>query len=199
MENDDTVKSKNSIFTIKNLPKLVVVVLAVTIICLLFPQHDTYQTFNYEVGQNWEYPDLKADKNFTAHIKRTNSLTDSITNTQVSYLKSALIVKQGQYLTDSLHQTVAQYLEFVPPRKSSYLSSKSIIYFLGYFILTALILGALIFYALKFFTEDFNSVTGISFLVFWPVIFSMIAFWVSHASGLKPISYSILYYSNSYP
>ncbi len=180
-------KSSNKIFNIKNLPKLLVVVLAVTIICLLFPEHEPSKKIEYKVGYNWENNDLYADRDFSVIIQKPIQYgVDSLIESQVNYAKGNLIIYKGQYVSNPLKQTIDQYLEGVKVKKSFLYSSRNIFYFLGYFILTALILGALIFYALKFFTNDFNSVKGISFLVFWPVIFSFIAFSVSNSSGLNP-------------
>ncbi|MBT8233707.1 MAG: HDIG domain-containing protein [Saprospiraceae bacterium] len=178
--------SNNYKLNIKDLPKFLVVITAVTIICLLFPRHDNTIKFDYAMGTNWQYDDLYADQDFSAIIKNPVSFgSDSLIDSNVRYTSGHLILYKGQYISDSIKQTLDQYLEL--KRNKSFLSfSNSIFYFIGYFILTALILGALIFYALKFFEKDFNSVKGISFLVFWPVIFSIIAYFISHSSNLSP-------------
>lgn len=179
--------TNNSIFNIKNLPKLIVVVLAITIICLLFPKHEQSQKIEYQVGQNWDNNDLFSDRDFTASVQKPFQYgVDSLVTSQVTYLEGNLIIYKGQYVSDPLKQTIDQYFEGLKNQKSFIYSSRGIFYFLGYFILTALILGALIFFALKFFTKDFNSVKGIGFLVFWPVVFSLISFSISNANGLSP-------------
>lgn len=187
MNDQNNSTSLNSLFSFKNLPKLIVVVVAVTIICLLFPSHDQNKKIEYTVGQNWSNNDLFAEKDFTATLLRPIQYgMDSLIESHVSYLKGNLIIYKGQYVSDPLKQTLDQYFDGVKIQKSFFYSSKGIFYFLGYFLLTALILGALIFFALKFFTEDFNSVKGIGFLVFWPVVFSFISFSISNANGLSP-------------
>lgn len=182
------ISKPNRFISFKNIPKLIVVILAVTIICLLFPNHDSSLIRNYEAGHNWAYSDLHAENSFEATVIQPIRFgTDSLTSSTVRFNAGDLIIYKGQYVTDPIEQTLDQYFSQLNIRRSILKSSKGIFYFLGYFILTALILGALIFYALKFFPKDFNSVSGILFLVFWPVIFSIISFYVSHSDvGLSP-------------
>jgi len=161
--------------------------LAITIICLLFPQHDAELNIEYKQGQNWDNIDLFAERDFTALvIKPIQYGADSMVESQITYNKGNLIIYKGQYVSQPLKQTLDQYFEGAKSKKSFFYSSRSIFYFIGYFILTALILGSLIFFALKFFTSEFNSVKGIGFLVFWPVVFSLIAFSVCNTNGLSP-------------
>lgn len=87
-------------FSWKDLPKLLVVVLAISVICLMFPSYEQ-QSFEYSIGQKWPYNDLVSDKDFTARIQvspgeiLTPLLNQVYTTNRVVHL----------YLKDNMSQT----------------------------------------------------------------------------------------------
>lgn len=169
----------------KDLPKLIAVIIGVSIICLLFPSNEEFR-YEYRVGQQWAYESLYAHKDFTAELTIKQGVNnDSIVNSSVVYKKGSLIVDKDQFITNALNQTLEQYLE-LDGHKLGIFTSRGLIYFLGYFILTALIMCALVLYAYRYFPSSFKSLRAVIFLIIWPVIFSILVYLVSNREGLSP-------------
>lgn len=172
-------------FSLKDLPKLLVVLLGVSIICLLFPKNEK-NPYEYRVGQQWAYNNVYAKKDFTANIEVVQGeARDSIINSSVVYKEGSIIVAKNQFITNALSQTLDQY--FSSSQQSfGLLSLKGLMYFFAYFILTALIIGALVLYAFRFFPDSCSSLRGVIFLIIWPVIFSILVYFVGQKEGLSP-------------
>lgn len=170
-------------FTLKDLPKILVVLLAVTIICLLFPKHEK-EAYQYAVGQSWAYEDLYSNVPFETQLENTNPLDTIGDPITMTYKAGDLIIKNGEEVTPVKHKSLKTYFNFKLDKAK--VSSQSIIYFLGYFLLTALILGALILFSIKYFPEITGSLRGIIFLVIWPVIFSAAVFLINLNPSLSP-------------
>lgn len=172
-------------FSIKDLPKLGIAILAITLICLLFPSHEE-PSYSYEVNKEWSYGNLIAEK-FHQSIISLGTPGDSINpprEVSISYNKGDILVKTGQNIDKRTYQVISDYLG--PEIKEEKLFSGRYIYFIGYFLLTALIIGALILYSLKYFPEITQSVSGVLFLVIWPVLFSALVFLVNQNAALSP-------------
>ena len=178
-ENDSTYK-----FSVKELPKFLVILLGVVVIGFLFPNNSEFK-YDYEIGQSWTYEDLYAEKDFTAHISVQQGVdNDSLINSTVFYKNGSLLVSRNQFITKALDQTLDQYLA-VAKSKIGRFSTQGLIYLLGYFLLTALIIGALILYAWKFFPQSTRSFRAVVFLMMWPVLFSIIEYFVGNREGLS--------------
>ena len=172
-------------FSWKDLPKLLVVVLAISVICLMFPSYEQ-QSFEYSIGQKWPYNDLVSDKDFTARIQVSpGGDSDTIIESSIYYKSGSTLVSKGQYVTNAVNQTLDQYLTSQPDKSFGIFSSRGLIYFIGYFILTTLIIGAMIVYAMRFFPESCSSLQKLVFLILWPVIFSILVYIVSNREGLS--------------
>lgn len=168
-----------------DLPKLIVIILGISVICFMFPDHGQ-KNFNYAIGQKWNYEDLIADKDFSVNIiPALGSEQDSISNSLVQYRKGNIIVSRGQSITNALKQTLDNYLPQLQSGRFGIFSSRGLIYFFGYFILTTLIIGAMVIYAARFFPESVKTVRRVIFLVMWPVIFSVVVYLVSNKQGLS--------------
>ncbi len=148
----------------KDIPKLLVIVLGISVICLMFPSHEM-SNYDYKIGQKWAYEDLTAREDFTAILSISQQIEDrdTIINSSVKYQRGGIIVANGQYITNALQQTIDQYLTRENSQKFGILSSRGLIYFLGYFLLTTLIIGAMIVYAAKFFPESCKTLPRLSF------------------------------------
>ena len=51
----------------KDIPKLLIVLLAVTAICFLFPKHEE-SAYQYKLGQTWQYESLIANKTYEINL-----------------------------------------------------------------------------------------------------------------------------------
>jgi len=166
-------------FGFKDLPKLLVIILGVSIICLFFPSKKAID-HQYGIGQKWEYDNVYTESPFTAVIQIQQ---DSIIESTVNYQAGSLVVAKGQFITNALNQTLDQFLPTTMDNSS--ILSGGWIYFIGHFILTMLIIGALVLYAYKYFPQSCQSVRGVVFLIIWPVIYSIIVYFVSNSQGLN--------------
>ncbi len=172
-------------FSWNDLPKLLVIILGISIICSIFPSNN-YVQYSYQIGSEWAYDDLYSERDFTAVIEIRQGIdNDSVIQSKVLYKKDGLIVSNGQYVTQALSQTLEQYLSD-RHHQDAWFSPQRLVYFLGYFILTTLIIGALILYAFKYFPESCRTLQGVIFLIMWPVLFSVLVSFVSNKEGLSP-------------
>ena len=172
-----------SSFTWKDLPKLVIVLLAVTAICLLFPKHEP-TAYKYQLGQNWQYESLTANKRYEVSLPHPNPIDSTQTDIIVSVNKGGSIINKGDEVTQTKHKILNDY--FADQVQPTFSKGSRLIYFLGYFLLTAMILGALILFSIKYFPEITQTISGVIFLVIWPVLFSFFVFLVNQNSSLSP-------------
>ncbi len=171
-------------FTLKDLPKILVVLLAVTIICLLFPKHEKV-AYQYAIGQSWAYEDLRSNMDFETQLENTNPIDTIGAPITMSYQAGDILVSKGAEVTPAIHKSLDTYFHHQQHSGGS-LSTQSIIYFIGYFILTAMILGALMLFSIKYFPEITSSLRGVIFLVIWPVLFSAAVFLINLNPSLSP-------------
>jgi len=172
-------------FTFRDIPKLLAILLGIFIIGLFFPSHGESNKI-YQQGGLWNYEDLFVKQDFVATVSRpapdgSNNSVESL----VSYGAGTPIVTKNQVIDNASYQAIEQYYSEIKTGNSIF-SSKGIIYFLGYLLLTALIIGALILYAIKYFPEICKTFRGVLFILFWPVFFSALIYLVTHKSGISP-------------
>lgn len=168
--------------SLKDIPKLLVVLLAVTIICLLFPKHEK-AAYLYSVGQSWAYEDLYANAYFETQIENTNPLDSVGDPITLTYQEGDVLIKKGAEVTPAKFKSLHTYFQ---QTNQTGFSTQRIVYFFGYFLLTALILGALFMFSIKYFPEITNSLRGVIFLVIWPVLFSAAVFLINLNPSLSP-------------
>ncbi len=165
----------------KDLPKFLIIFLAISIICFFFPR-EKIEIYKYNAGNKWAYPDMVTESDFSIGVaSEINS--DSIVN--YTYEEGSRIIRNGQEVTPTMKKIIDGYLEENRP-SSPFFSPSNLLKFFGYFILTTLIILALIIFASKYYPELCRSISGISFLVIWPVLFGALAFMVSKSSALSP-------------
>jgi len=178
--------SKSGKFGSKNIAKVLLAVLAITLICLLFPSHEN-PAYNYSEGENWSYADLIATKDYNTTVVTgiDGDSLNPIKRTNYTFRTGEVLIANKQKLTASNVKVLDEYLG-AQMEKSNIFSSKRIIYFIGYFLLTALIIGALLMYSSKYFPERFQKISGTLFLLIWPVLFSFLVFLVNQNDSLSP-------------
>ena len=168
-------------FTWKDLPKFLIIFLAISIICFLFPKQEK-AVYNYSTGSGWAYDNLITEVDFTTNVISSDSLGQLKSFT---FDKGSTIISRGQEVTPGLKIIIDDYLKKTTP-KSRIFSIGNLISFFGYFILTALIIIALIVFAGKYYPKLCSSISGISFLVIWPVLFGVLTFAVGRSASLSP-------------
>jgi len=175
---------KSPRFVWKDIAKLLVVLLAVTFICLLFPKHER-TGYQYSIGQSWPYKDLICDIAFETQVENTNPLDSVGDPITLTYQAGDILIKNGAEVTAAKHKSLHAYFQQHKNVQAGW-SSQRLIYFLGYFLLTALIIGALIIFSIKYTPEITSSLRGVVFLVIWPVLFSGAVFLINLNPSLSP-------------
>ncbi len=172
-------------WTMKDLPKWLLTILAITIISLFFPAHNEVK-LSFTEGEAWSYENLISETNFQKNIS-LGILGDSLNpqrTIQVNYKQGDVIVSKNQKIDSKTYQILQSYIAQEADKSNPL--SRRVIYFIGYFLLTALIIGALLFYSMKYFPEITSSISGVLFLVIWPVLFSFIVFLVNKNPSISP-------------
>ena len=164
----------------KDLPKLLIVLLAITLICLLFPSHDQ-AAYRYQQGQPWAYEDLAVTRPFSTQIANNNPKDSIQAPLQLEFSAGDILVRKGEQVTSSMYKLLNQY--FAQPVD---FTGQRYIYFLGYFLLTAMILGALVLFSIKYFPQITQTTSGVIFLVIWPVLFSFLVFLINKNDTVSP-------------
>ncbi|MBT8230226.1 MAG: HDIG domain-containing protein, partial [Bacteroidia bacterium] len=177
-------------FSWRDLPKLLVIAGAITIISFLFPL-DNNQSYFYKYGETWNYENLVSKKTFSfkpvAKVTEDSlsTRTDSTIVPMYSFKRGDVIVSKGQLL-DKVQLDILNHYFNTVLGPSKFLKSNNLIYFLGYILLTTLIIGALIMFSFKTFPDIVQTLTGISFLVLWPVLFSLVVYLVTRSGNISP-------------
>ena len=166
----------------KDIPKLLIVLLAVTAICFLFPKHDG-GAYNFKLGQTWQYESLNSDKTYEVELPDNTRVDSSFTLSKVYINQGDVLIEKGAIVTMDKFMVLKSYFE---DQDENFYNGKRFVFFMGYFLLTALILGALILFSIKYFPEITQTISGVIFLVIWPVIFSFLVFLVNQNSALSP-------------
>lgn len=124
-----------------------------------------------------------------SNVKQNNSLKDdlivqkedALNKTGVSIAKGNVIVKNGEKLTQSKYDLIKQNTsKFSLDNKGINIRS-----FLGYFLLTGLIISVLLFYVRKYFNHIYISNKKLIFILMWPVIFSYLVYAIENHSSLS--------------
>lgn len=172
--------------TWKDLPKAIIAVIAIILICFLFPSHEN-PSYAYEKGGTWLYSDLIAERNHVTVLESGyagDSINPLIRRT-FNFNSGDVIIARNQRISDSNYQVLNEYLG-PQMEESGFFSGNWLPYFVGYFLLTALIIGALLLYALKYFPEIYHKTSGVLFLLVWPVLFSFLVFLVNKNASISP-------------
>lgn len=167
-------------YTWKDLPKLLIVLVAIMLICLLFPNHEQ-AAYKYQVGQTWAYEDLVATRSYSTQVANTNPLDSIQEPIQVDFEKGDLLMRKGEEVTQFKNKILSGYFS----QKVDF-TAKRYVYFAGYFLLTAMILGALLLFSIKYFPQITQTFSGVIFLVIWPVLFSFIVFIINMNDSISP-------------
>jgi len=165
-----------------DIPKLIVTVLCIVLICFMFPSHNDIG-YKFNEGNTWSYENLIASRDFNTVIKcKGLGNTDSIA--YKNFEKGDLLISKNELIKLENYQVLSQYFENEPDEMIN-LGNK-LIYFIGYFLLTALIILALLLFSDKYFPHLTKSIKGILFLLIWPLFFGLLVFIVNFNSSISP-------------
>jgi len=120
--------------------------------------------------------DKELDENFR------NEATQKIPATLGVTRKGEVIINSGEIITEDTYRKLFSYEKVIGEN----VHSKNKFYvFGGYFLLTFLLLLALIMYIRKYFEEVFNKYKSLLFILIWPVIFSYLVFVIEEKTSLN--------------
>jgi len=101
-----------------------------------------------------------------------------------SIKKGQTILRNGEIVTEKNKSTITQ-LKTAAINAASTDKYGFLINYLGYFILTVLIIGALIMFVRRFYPPIYGNLRELSFILFWPVLFSLLVFAVEQNVALS--------------
>ena len=97
--------------------------------------------------------------------------------------KGELIVGKGEIITQEAYQRIYSYEEYVKEDISTTFSYYSV--FAGYFLLSALIMGAYLVYLLRYHKEMFERINGLLFVLFFILAYSYLIYAVESTEVLS--------------
>ena len=125
----------------------------------------------YEGGvENILTPNFVLDEVYQANA--LNNAVAAFANDIPSFVKGSSLIKKGDLISADNKYIIENYLESKTNLKL--LSGINFLQYLGYLLLTSLIILILVLFLRKLYPELFNSVRGIAFVLFWPVLFGIL-------------------------
>lgn len=146
----------------------------------LFPNLDLPPSLEKTLGEV-----ITANVTFDAILteKLREEALHSIANTKGVVRQGELVVKKGSVITEEVYEKLVSFrLKFdkdVTARKSSRMV------FAGYFLLTALILGAFMMYVNSYRREILRNWKYLTFVLMWLIGFSYLTYLVEHMDGMS--------------
>ncbi len=100
------------------------------------------------------------------------------------YPKGSTIITKGDIITLENKYAIESYNKSLNAHKL--LSGINILQYLGYLILTTLIIFILILFLKELYPNLYNSIRGVAFVLFWPVLFGVLIWLVKGIPSLSP-------------
>ena len=105
-------------------------------------------------------------------------------NDAVFYPKNSTIIKKGDLI--NLDNKIAIESYRTSQSSLTLLSGINMLQYLGYLILTSLIIFILILFTKELYPHMYNSIRGVAFVLFWPVLFGILIWLVKGIPSLSP-------------
>ncbi len=132
---------------------------------------EEFLTPNYIL--NTEYQEAALQSTLTAYAQENKSIAEG-----------EVIIKNGDILTTDKKLLIDSYLS--SDHDLSILSGIGILQYLGYLILTSLIIIIMILFLREYYPHLYENVGGVAFVLFWPVVFGIIIWLVKGIPALSP-------------
>jgi len=132
---------------------------------------EDYLTPNYVLKPEYQNQALEAA--LAAYLQETESIAEG-----------EVLIKNGEILTTDKKLIIDSYLN--SSNTLSILSGIGILQYIGYLILTSLIIIIMILFLREYYPHLYNSVGGVAFVLFWPVVFGIIIWLVKGIPALSP-------------
>jgi len=143
-------------------------------------------------GAIWENPDLVSivKKHLQPNLVYSKELTENaltakladIAQVEFEFKHGDVLIRKGQSITERELRILSNYDESL--QIQDMFSAFSVVHFLGYLLLTCLIIGALLAYLIFHFPKLYEDNRRLIFILIWPVIFSFLVFVVEKNPGL---------------
>jgi len=136
----------------------------------------------YEEGiENILIPNFILDE-----VYQSNSLNNAVAafaNDVPSFVKGSTIIEKGDIITADKKYIIEDYLQSRTSHKL--LAGINMLQYLGYLILTSLIIFILVLFLRRLYPELYNSIRGIAFVLFWPVLFGILIWLVKGVPAMS--------------
>ena len=136
----------------------------------------------YEEGiENILVPNYVIDDVFQNNA--LNNAVAAFANDVPSFQKGNKIIKNGEIVTVEKKYIIENYLQSKTSHKL--LAGINLFQYLGYLILTSLIIFILVLFLRRLYPELYNSIRGIAFVLFWPVLFGILIWLVKGVPAMS--------------
>ena len=137
----------------------------------------------YEQGvENVLVPNYVLDEEYQKQA--LEEVVTAFANDVAFYPKGSTLIKQGEEINLDNKFAIENYRNSQSSLKL--LSGVNLIQYLGYLILTTLIILILILYLKELYPSLYNSIRGVAFVLFWPVLFGILIWLVKGIPSLSP-------------
>ncbi len=116
--------------------------------------------------------------------EKLESMASSQSSGERTIKKGEILLNKNEVITAAKKETVDQYLASEVSLRL--LPGIGLFQYLGYLVLTGLIIAVLILYLRFNFPKLFNSISGTAFVLFWPVLFGFVIWVVKSTGTLSP-------------
>ncbi len=106
-----------------------------------------------------------------------------LTSTKASIKKGQIIVAAEEKINERIYDTLNSY--FAATSKSQNNTRSPWLVFMGYVLLTCLIIGALLLYLRKYFNNVYLNTRTLLFILIWPLIFAYAVFLIEDKTNLS--------------
>lgn len=117
---------------------------------------------------------------------QSNTLVKAVTafaNDVPFFPKGSSIINKGEIISVDKKYIIENYLQSRTSHKL--LAGIDLFQYLGYLILTSLIIFILVLFLRKLYPELYNSISGIAFVLFWPVLFGILIWLVKGVPAMS--------------
>ncbi len=119
-------------------------------------------------------------------VERNNLVQKSLAGlnrTKANIKKGQIIVAAEEKLTERIYDTLNSYFEVTSKAHSD--SRSPWLVFMGYVLLTCLIIGVLLLYLRKYFNKIYFNTRTLMFILIWPLIFAYAIFVIEDKTNLS--------------
>lgn len=108
---------------------------------------------------------------------------NAVTKQEGIITQGELLIAKGDIIDKNKYEKIQAYNNNQPTALFS--KGVNIVSFLGYLLLTCLIIGSLLMYLKVHYTEIYYKLSTLAFILLWPLLFSLLVYLIEHTSSLS--------------